>query len=303
MNGLPHLFARAFNTPLMIHEDKAYAILTGLGIRLAGDTIELPPSAALWDHAATPGTIVAGTLDDGLGQRVAARGGQFFSRVGSVALIGIEGTLVHKGAWLGQSSGSTSYQGLQTQIMRAMNDPTITGVAFEVDSGGGEVPGVFQTADMIAALSQVKPTMAILTDHALSAAYLLASQTRQIAVPPTGLVGSIGAMRIHVDMTGVAEKQGAKVTVVRSGARKAEGHPMMPLGEESLAAMQASVDSARRAFADTVGRGRGQRLTAGKAMATEAAIYEGPKAVEAGLADVVAHPIPAFRAFVAAVGR
>ena len=68
------------------------------------------------------------------------------------------------------------------------------GVVFEVDSFGGELAGAFETTDLIARLSAEKPTLAILTDHTLSAAYLLASAARQIIIPEYGRAGSIGAL-------------------------------------------------------------------------------------------------------------
>jgi ClpP class serine protease len=106
-----------------------------------------------------------------------------FAIIDGVALIPIEGTLVHKGAYVGAYSGTTSYEGLQAQVLRAMRNPAVKGVVFEVDSFGGELAGAFETADLIARLSAEKPTLAILTDHALSAGYLLASAARQIIIP------------------------------------------------------------------------------------------------------------------------
>ena len=109
--------------------------------------------------------------------------------VDGIALIPIEGTLVHKGAYVGAYSGRTSYEGLQAQVLRAMRNPAIKGVVFEVDSFAGELAGAFETADLIARLSTEKPTLAILTDHALSAGYLLASAARQIIIQNTGAPG------------------------------------------------------------------------------------------------------------------
>ena len=80
--------------------------------------------------------------------------------------------------------------------------------------------GCFETAEMIWRLSQRKPTMAILTDHACSAAYLLAAPTRQIVLPPTGLAGSIGVMALHLDLSGVLEKMGARSADLIQGGRK-----------------------------------------------------------------------------------
>ena len=67
-----------------------------------------------------------------------------FAIIDGIALIPIEGTLVHKGAYVGAYSGRTSYEGLQAQVLRAMRNPAIKGVVFEVDSFGGELAGVFE---------------------------------------------------------------------------------------------------------------------------------------------------------------
>ncbi len=56
-------------------------------------------------------------------------------------------------------------------------------------------------------------------------------------------------------------------------------------------------------FGETVAAGRGARMTKEAALATEAAIYRGAAAVEAGLADAVADPRAAFRVFADSLGR
>jgi hypothetical protein len=55
-----------------------------------------------------------------------------------------------------------------------------------------------------------------------------------------------------------------------------------------------------RMSAETVAAGRGDRLTHAAAIATEAAVLRGADAIAAGLADELADPITAFRAFAAA---
>ena len=64
-------------------------------------------------------------------------------------MIEIAGTLVHRGAWIGQSSGLTSYEGIAAQLQAALSDPAIRGIAFDIDSFGGEVAGAFDLADRI----------------------------------------------------------------------------------------------------------------------------------------------------------
>jgi ClpP class serine protease len=65
--------------------------------------------------------------------------------------------------------------------------------------------------------------------------------------------------------------------------------------------IQAEIDGIRTLFAGTVAAGRGRRLTAEAAFATEAECYRGAEAVAAGLADEVSDPASAFAAFTALV--
>ena len=67
------------------------------------------------------------------------------------------------------------------------------------------------------------------------------------------------------------------------------------------ARIQAEIDSIRSLFTETVAAGRGHRLSAEAALATEAECYRGAEAVAAGLADEVSDPASAFAAFADAV--
>lgn len=313
---LPRIAARVFNTPLMVDAGKAVAIVAGLGGRLIDGRLVIDgPQAA--HHVADARSLLTnmqwegrspakiGRLGDPLGARYAARGREddILTRVGAVAVIAIEGMLVHKGAWLDSYSGETSYEGIQTQVLRAMRDERVRGVVFEVDSFGGEVSGAFDTAELIAELSAQKPTIAILTDFAASGAYLLASAARQILMPETGYAGSIGVIAMHVDFSRAIENDGMRVTVLTSGARKDDGSPFKPLGADVLARWQANLDASRELFAATVAKYRGGRLSKSAALATEADVYRGEDAVAAGLADGVMRPSTAFAEFVVRIGR
>ena len=300
----PEIASRVFNTPLMIAEGKALAILRGIGGRMSEGGFVLPENAEIIDHVAfADGRPSAGRLSDRVGQRYDAARQPTYDMVGNVAVIPIEGTLVHKGAFVGASSGKTSYQGLQTQIVRAARDPNVAGVAFEVDSFGGEVAGAFETSAMIADLSKIKPTIAILTDHALSAGYLLASGARQIVMPEHGRAGSIGVITMHADYSAALDKAGVKVTILAAGKRKADGNPYEALSPEARDATMASVEKARMTFAKTVGSNRGKRFNAAQALATEAEDFDGADAVALGLADAVGHASSAFDMFVRNLAR
>jgi ClpP class serine protease len=300
----PHIASRIFDTPLMIADAKMAAILVGIGARVVdgGVTMDVPSVSHVAFSEGRGSDVAMGRLGDRLGRQIEAQGGRGFDMIDGIAVIGVEGTLVHKGAYVGQSSGQTSYQGIQAQVARARRDPSVRAAVFEVDSMGGEAAGAFETADMIFALSREKPTMAILTSHANSAAYLLAAPCRQIVMPGEGTAGSIGALCLMADARGALEQQGLKVTVVRAGAQKADTHPASPLATAE-ARLQAGADAIRNQFAASVGRYRGSRFNRAQAMATEAEVFDGVTAASIGLVDAVGAGNDAFEAFRKAVNR
>jgi signal peptide peptidase SppA len=292
---------RVFNTPLMVDPAKALAFLTGLGPRITGREISVEGveiAAEAQEAASMP--VRASLFGDDLTNRQARNGSQPFAVVDGIAVIEIAGTLVHRGAWIGQSSGLTSYEGIAAQLQAALADPAIRGIALDIDSFGGEVAGAFDLADRIRAARQVKPVHAFVADHALSAAYALASQADRIILPRTGAVGSIGVVAMHSDMSGALDQKGIAVTLIHAGARKVDANPYQPLPEAVRDRITGELEDLRQLFAETVAEGRGRRLDTLRALGTEAAVFRGEAAVFAGLADEVADPVTAFRAFAAA---
>ena len=295
---------RAFDTPLMIAPAKALAFLSGLGPRITGREISFDGALlAEPDLTAARQTAHASLIGGDLAQRHGDDINAPFTIIDGVAVIAIAGTLVHRGAWIGQSSGLTSYEGLAAQIDAAVSDKAIRGIALEIDSFGGEVAGAFDLADRIRAARDAKPVHAFLAEHALSAGYALASQATRITLPRTGAAGSIGVITMHTDMSGMLAQKGVAVTLIHAGARKADGNPYAALPEGIRDRLQAELEDLRSLFAETVAAGRGARMTKDAALATEAAIFRGPAAVGAGLADAVADPRAALRAFADSLGR
>jgi signal peptide peptidase SppA len=292
---------RAFNTPLMVDPAKALAFLSGLGPRIAGQEITFQGlEFDSVDQAIAAMPARASLFGNDLAQRHQRNGTQPFAAVDGIAVIEIAGTLVHRGAWIGQSSGLTSYEGIAAQLQAALADPGVRGIALDIDSFGGEVAGAFDLADRIRAARSQKPVHAFVAEHALSAGYVLASQADRIVLPRTGAVGSIGVVALHTDMSGALDQKGIGVTLIHAGAHKVDANPYQPLPEAVHDQMQRELEVVRFLFAETVAAGRGDRLTHTSALATEAAVFRGTDAIAAGLADDLADPVAAFHAFAAA---
>lgn len=288
--------ARAFNTPLLVEPTKAMAFLSGLGPRILGRRVEMVDSDGASDGAAylpAHASILAGNLAESLQQH----GDAPYPVVDGIAVIEISGVLIHRGSWIGQSSGQTSYEGIAAQIEAAASDPSVRGLALEIDSFGGEVAGVFDLADRIRAIRGSKPVWAFVAEHAFSAGYALASQADRILLPRTGSVGSIGVVVMHADLSGQLDQDGVRVTLVHSGQHKVDGNPYEPLPENVRDDIQREIDVLRFLFAETVAAGRAERLNRDAALATEAATYRGVDAVAAGLADEVIDLTRGFAGF------
>lgn len=271
----PHLAARLFNTPLLIHPQKLDAIIAGLGDRLLGTRVDLP--GGMEPAQAMPAELFS--------TRRGARGDTGYSVTDGVAVIQASGALVHRSRMDGASSYLLGYNELAMQLEDAMSNPDVHAVLQVMDTPGGEVSGAFEYGDRILAQRGRKPMWAIADSMAASAGYLGGSAFEQLAVSPTGYVGSIGVVMRHLDLSRRLANDGISVTHIFAGDHKIDGNPYEPLPKDVQAAFQEEIDSLYGMFVDAVVRNR--RMTAQAVRDTQAAMFRGQAAVQLGLADRV----------------
>jgi len=206
---------------------------------------------------------------------------------GGIALLPVMGPLLQRGddftAWF----GITSYDDIADAAESAMSAPNVHGVLLEIDSPGGEVAGLFDLVDYLASLKSTygKPLWAIAREQALSAAYAIAATCDRVYVTQTGEVGSVGVLAVHVDRSAHDEMDGRKYSLIHAGAKKSDGNPHIPLSPSAADDIQADIDDLYGRFVSRVANNR--RISPQTVTATEAAIYRGQHALDAGLADVV----------------
>jgi signal peptide peptidase SppA len=276
---LLRLSDRLLNTPLLIHPAKAQIILGALSGRMGID-------AGLFSLDETAESSEANRFT---GSSRRADGSTSMMRTADgVALIPVLDTLVNRGAWLDSRSGLTSYEGIAAQLREAGQDPEVRSVLLDISSAGGEAAGMAGLADLIRSVRQTKPVTAFVNDMAASAAYGIASAANEIVISPTSILGSIGVVMLHADRSGELAAQGVRPTLIFAGSHKVDGNPFEPLSDAVRADLQASVDAHYRQFLDTVAAGRGRKLTAEMARATEARTFIGSEAIRLGLADRIA---------------
>lgn len=175
-------------------------------------------------------------------------------------------------------------------IIQRVRDACATGckaVVLRIDSPGGDVTGVFESAAAVRDIAAAagKQLHAFAQGECASAAYAFASQCQTITVSLTALIGSIGVLFTRPDISDLNTRNGIRTFFIASGARKADGHPELPMSDAELANSQAIVDSMGDVFFELVSQGRGLRPIAVEQL--QARVFHGDSAVSAGLADAV----------------
>ncbi len=203
-----------------------------------------------------------------------------------VAVLSIDGPLEHKGGDSWWSYWQT-YEDLARDFQLILNDGAVQAVVLKFDSPGGECAGLNETVAIMQKMKVAsgKPVIGYVDEACYSAAYALAMVADEIYLPESGGVGSIGVITAMCDVTKLNEKQGVRVEVIASGAKKTDGHPAVALSDGAIKRTRRVVDKLAASFFDLVAAGRG--LSADVVKGFEAGTFTGQDAVNAGLADGV----------------
>ena len=276
--NLPHLADMVFGVPHYVTRQTMDSVKAVLIPRIQGITED-----AVIQMALNPGKSPAA-------EQVQPTGG--------VAVITVHGILVpRRGQITAMCSELTSYERIRGQLQAALNDPSISEIVLDINSGGGAAVGCKELADYIYQSRDTKPITAIVNYSAYSAAYFIASACSKIIVSQTSGVGSIGGIMEHLDTSKMEEKMGLTFTTIYRGDNKNNGTQHEPLSEESLGMFQGMIDEMYETFTGSVAEYRGLNQQA--VIDTQAGLYFGPGAVSAGLADEVSDPQAAINAIAA----
>lgn len=204
-----------------------------------------------------------------------------FTLSGSTATVTVRGPLLQHCDPLWDS-----YEAIRGRVEAALAS-TASSIVLKIDSPGGEVAGCFELARELRAMASVsgKSIVSYIDGMACSAAYALACSADRICIPPSGIVGSIGCLKVAVDQTAMNAAMGLAFTVVTSGSRKGDGNPLVRATDGMVAAFQTEVDDMAGLFASLVADARHSSPEA--ILGLEAATFVGSKALGAGLADEI----------------
>jgi len=232
-------------------------------------------------HRYQPSSPVLAVDPRAFGMVFSADGPAENSANGAAAIVTIRGPLSHRRGWWGDS-----YEAILDRINDAC-EQNAPAVLLAIDSPGGDVAGLLDAARTIRerCAAAGKALIAHVDGQACSAAYVLAAAADRIYASRTAEVGSIGVIAARVDESRALEAAGLKVSLITSGARKADGWPVAPMGDAEHEALQADIDGlAAELFAAVAER---RHTTPERIASLQAATYRGPAARRAGLIDEI----------------
>lgn len=199
-----------------------------------------------------------------------------------VAIIHVMGPIFPRANLMTEMSGATSVATILADLRAALAAKEVGAILFRFDTPGGAVSGVNALADEIHRARSVKPVGAFVDGAAASAGYWLASQTADITLERTALVGSIGVVtvqskQVEPDCDGYVE-----VEIVSSNAPNKRPDPT---SEDGLAEVRALLDAIEREFLLDVARGRGVSTQHVIDNYGQGGVKVGADAVKSGMAD------------------
>lgn len=213
-----------------------------------------------------------------------------YSMEGKTAVIPITGFLMEKvPQWMKRwGVEATAYSDIRNMVGKAAGEPEVSQIVLRIDSPGGTVAGVSETADSIRQAAGSKPMRAEVSSLAASGAYWLASQAHEIVTGPNAEVGSIGVFTWLSDVSRLFENEGVSVKVIKSVPHKATGLPGVPITDDQLKPMQSIIDGIHENFTQAVMTGRRMQPEQIQAAAT-GQLWIAKDALSLGLIDRIAN--------------
>lgn len=210
-----------------------------------------------------------------------AQDGQSNSRVlsvsGNVATIAIHGVLTHSYGFMTWLMGGTAYTDIMAAMQMAELDPEIDQIIIDMNSGGGQVSGLF---DLIAQMQSMSTPMSCqVSGMCCSAAYAIASQCQSITTASEGEgIGSIGiVVEAYID------PDVKSITSTNAPNKRPDAST-----EEGVEQIRAELDEYEELFMEAIAAGRNTTVDDIKANYGQGAVTTARNALKSGMIDAIA---------------
>lgn len=206
--------------------------------------------------------------------------------IDGVAVLPIEGVIAKRANLFSQISGGVSTEMVARDLRAALEDPSVHSIILSIDSPGGTVDGTETLASAVSA--STKPIVTLASGTMASAAYWIGSAANAAYIADgTTIVGSIGVVATHTDVSKAQETAGVKTTEIFAGQYKRIASNYAPLSKEGRQTIQDQVDYTYSLFVSAVAKHRGVSTDVVLKDMADGRIFIGQQAIDAGLVDGV----------------
>lgn len=255
------------NAPWAIVPEKLEQVQAVVSARIRGDSADLAEVEA----------AIGRTLENEHYQ---------YDVIDGVAVLAIDGILAKKMNMMTRISGGASMQMVGQEIERASADESVKAIVLTVDSPGGTVDGAQELARTVRAAADAKPVIALVDGMMASAAYWIGSAADSVYISAnTDMVGSIGVVTSHLDVSRYEDRIGIKTTEIYAGTYKRIASEYAPLSAEGEGYLQEQVDYLYSVFIDGVAQNRGVSVEKVLNQMADGRVFIGRQAIDAGLVD------------------
>lgn len=213
-----------------------------------------------------------------------------YEEKGNVAVININGTIFPTCSKFEKMLGAVSCKEIRGAIKQAKAS-NCENVIFNINSCGGVVQGVEETAKAIQSLNKVKDTYTYCEDTMASAAYWIGAQAKNIITSESAIVGSIGVYLSILTMEKNLAMNGIEANVIQAGKYKTLGIACKDLSDEEKQYLQEGVNATYEQFKNAIS----SRNLSDETMQGE--VYEAKDAEDLNLIDGIQDDLDELIAF------
>ncbi len=218
-------------------------------------------------------------------EEVELRRGSFGA--GKILVLDIEGVIDGGGGSEGLFGSDSMVVQATEKLRKAERDSSIKAVVVRMDSPGG---GVTASDIIYRELLRYKaktrtPVYVSMLDVAASGGYYISMAADEVYASPTTVTGSIGVIAMFPQLTGLGDKIGVSMEVIKSGANKDMGAPWHRMSAEERAILQSVIDEMYGKFTDIVAKNRTKLSPERVRELADGRIYTGEQALNLGLVD------------------
>jgi len=207
--------------------------------------------------------------------------------VSGVAIIPIKDIITKDPTFFSFLFGDASTKAIAGQFRDALNNQDVEAIMLDIDSPGGTVDGTQELAELIFASRGIKPIISFTDGQMTSAAYWIGAAAGPVFISgDTQVLGSIGTITSHTDLSKLQENVGVKTTDIYAGKYKGILSDNKPLSEEGKNYLQDMTDYFYSVFVNDVAKYRGVSVEEALKMA-DGKLFIGRQAIDAGLVDGV----------------